>query len=458
MNRIATETADERSNGKRPEPLSDAFALSVEAVLERLRVSVESGLDPTEVRRRQRVFGPNSLREPRSKGLVSILLDQLKSLIVILLTVAAGLSSLYGHFAEAAAIVAVIVINTVIGFFTELRALRSMEALRRLSVITAKVRRNGQTAMISAKHLVPGDIVMIEGGDIVGADLRLIEASKLQCDESILTGESLPIVKQIDSLAQDLALPDRTNMLFQGTAVTRGSGEGVVVATASATNLGQIASLVEQGEEGETPLEMRIDQLSRQLVWATLGLATVIGVVGILTGKSPFLMVETAIALAVAAVPEGLPMVSTLALARGMWRMVRRNALIERLAAVETLGATTVILTDKTGTLTANRMTAVHVAVSTGDILVHPPAIEGEGYFFRNDAPVDLAQDAMACALIEAGVLCNNAALQQSTEGESESEAIGDPTEVALLRLGARAEVYRKDLLKSTARTPGGGV
>lgn len=441
--------ADERSNRKRPELLRDAFALSAGEVLDRLRASVEFGLDPTEVRRRQRVFGPNSLREPRSKGLTSILLDQLKSLIVALLMVAAGLSAIYGHFAEAVAIVAVIVINTAIGFFTELKALRSMEALRRLSVITTKVRRNGQVVEISAKGLVPGDIVVIEGGDIVGADLRLIEASKLQCDESILTGESLPIVKDIDTLAQDIAVPDRTNMLFQGAAVTRGSGEGVVVATGIATELGQIASLVEQGEEGETPLERRIDHLSQQLVWATLGLATVIGVVGVLTGKSPFLMVETAIALAVAAVPEGLPMVSTLALARGMWRMVRRNALVERLAAVETLGAITVILTDKTGTLTANRITAVHIAVPSGDIQVHPPGSEGEGYFFRNGAPFNLAQDALAGAVIEVGVLCNNAALPQSTEDGPEAEAVGDPTEVALLHLGARAEIYRDDLLKS---------
>lgn len=449
MNWISTKLAGEGPNKDRSDLLRDAFALSPEDVLERLRVSVENGLGPTEVRRRQRVFGPNSLKEPRPKSLISILLDQLRSLIVVLLTVAAGLSSLYGHFAEAVAIVAVIVINTAIGFFTELRALRSMEALRRLSVITAKVRRDGQVAEISAKYLVPGDIVVIEGGDIVGADLRLIEASKLQCDESILTGESLPIVKHIDPLAQEIALPDRTNMLFQGTAVTRGSAEGVVVATGTGTELGRIASLVEQGENGETPLERRIDQLSRQLVWATLGLATIIGVVGILTGKSPFLMVETAIALAVAAVPEGLPMVSTLALARGMWRMVRRNALIERLAAVETLGATTVILTDKTGTLTANRMTAVHVAVPAGDILVHPPAADGEGSFFRNGVPFDLAQDTTAHALIEAGVLCNNAALSPSAEGEPEAEAVGDPTEVALLRLGAKAGVYRDDLLKS---------
>jgi Ca2+-transporting ATPase len=423
--------------------------MSAEAVLGRLRVSVENGLDPSEVRRRQRVFGLNSLREPRPKGLFSILLDQLKSLIVVLLTVAAGLSFLYGHFAEAAAIVAVIVINTAIGFFTELRALRSMEALRRLSVITAKVRRDGQVAEIPAKRLVPGDIVLVEGGDIVGADLRLIEASKLQCDQSILTGESLPIMKHIDPLAQDLALPDQTNMLFQGTAVTRGSGEGVVVATGIATELGQIASLVGEGEEGETPLERRIDHLSRQLVWATLGLAAVIGTVGILTGKPPILMVETAIALAVAAVPEGLPMVSTLALARGMWRMVRRNALIERLAAVETLGTTTVILTDKTGTLTVNRMTAVHIAVPTGDVLVGPSDAGRDAGFTSNGVPLEVDQDTMVRAVIEVGVLCNNAVLSPSSEVNPKAKSVGDPTEVALLNLGARTSIFREDLLKT---------
>ena len=215
-----------RSKSFRPELLPEAYALPTEEVLERLQVSVE-GLDAAEASRRRRQFGPNSLRETRPRSAVRILSDQLKSLIVALLSAAAVLSFLFGHWSEAGAIIAVIVINAAIGFFTELRAIRSMEALRRLSVVTAKVRRGGQAREIPAKNLVPGDIVLIEGGDIVGADLRLIQASKIQCDESVLTGESLPIVKRTDPVELDIALPERTNMAFQGTAVTCGSGEAL---------------------------------------------------------------------------------------------------------------------------------------------------------------------------------------------------------------------------------------
>jgi Ca2+-transporting ATPase len=427
--------------------MPEAYALPAEKVLEQLQVSVE-GLDAAEARRRRRQFGPNSLREAKPRSAVRILSGQLKSLIVALLSAAAVLSFLFGHWGEGGAIIAVIVINATIGFFTELRAVRSMEALRRLSVVMAKVRRGGQAREIPAKNLVPGDIVLIEGGDIVGADLRLIQASKLQCDESILTGESLPIVKRIDPLGQDIALSERSNMAFQGTAATRGSGEAVVVATGMATELGQIASLVEEAEEAETPLERRIGHLSRQLVWATLGLAVIVGATGIVTGKPPLLMIETAIALAVAAVPEGLPMVATLALARGMWRMARRNALIERLSAVETLGVTTVILTDKTGTLTENRMTVVHLALPGADVSVEPSAAEGGPVFVRNGAPFEPSRDAMLRALLEVCVLCNNAALPKVDTMDPETRAVGDPMEAALLVLGAKAGIYREDLLE----------
>ena len=400
------------------------------------------GLHPAEARRRRRQVGPNSLREPRPRSTALILCDQFKSLIVALLGTAAALALLFGHWTEAGAIGAVIVINTAIGFFTELRAVRSMEALRRLSVVTAKVRRGGRTREIPAKNLVPGDIVLVEGGDIVSADLRLVEASKLQCDESVLTGESLPVVKHTVPLAEDTTLPDRSNMAFQGTAVTRGSGVGIVAATGMATELGQIATLAEEAEAAETPLEKRIAYLSRQLVWVTLVLAAIIGAAGIATGKPVLLMLETAIALAVAAVPEGLPMVATLALARGMWRMARRNALIERLSAVETLGATTVILTDKTGTLTENRMTVVHLALPSGDVPIAPPA-SGDGL------GVDPAQDATLRALLKACVLCNNAVLAHDGGEAAVTRAVGDPMEAALLAAGARAGIYRDALLET---------
>lgn len=431
------------------QPLQSAHTLSTREILDHLQSSAEAGLREKDVQRRRRRFGPNRLRESKPKGAALILYDQFKSLIVLLLGVAACLSFLFEQWAEGSAIAVVILINAAIGFFTELRAVRSMEALRRLSVVFAKVRRDGRVAEIPAQALVPGDIVLVEGGDIVSADLRLIEASKLQCDESVLTGESLPIVKHTEPLAQAVLLPDRVNMAFQGTAVTRGSGEGVVVATGMATELGQIASLVERAEEPETPLERRIDHLSRQLVWATLGLAAIIGVLGVLTGKPPVLMVETAIALAVAAVPEGLPMVATLALARGMWRMARRNALIERLSAVETLGATTVIMTDKTGTMTENRMTVTTVALPSGDVSVAPSVTPSGSPFTKQGAPLDPSQDAVLRQLLDVCVLCNNASLTPDRERPDEMTAVGDPMEAALLVLGAKAGIERHEFLKA---------
>jgi Ca2+-transporting ATPase len=238
-------------------------------------------------------------------------------------------------------------------------------------------------------------------------------------------------------------------MAFQGTAVTRGAGEGVVAATGMATELGHIAALLEEAEEAETPLERRIDYLSRQLVWATLGLTALIGTIGILTGKPPLLMIETAIALAVAAVPEGLPMVATLALARGMWRMARRNALIERLSAVETLGATTIILTDKTGTMTENRMTVTHAALPSGDVSVAPSTDPSGPPFVKDGVSLDPSQDDGLRQLLEVCVLCNNASISPDPEHPDETLAVGDPMEAALLVLGAKAGLERRDLLKA---------
>ena len=248
-------------------------------------------------------------------------------------------------------------LNALIGFLTELKAARSIEALRALGSHSARVRRDGHVRIIPAEQMVPGDIVVLEAGDAVSADLRLVEASNVAADELTLTGESVAVDKHVGPVAADARLADRSSMLFKGTALTRGSGIGVVTATGLATELGRVSQLVEEAEPGSSPLEKKLARLSAQLVWAVLLLTAVIAGVGFATGEDPFLMVEAAIALAVAAIPEGLPIVATLALARGMWRMARQNALIERLSAVETLGATTVILTDKTGTLTENRMT-----------------------------------------------------------------------------------------------------
>jgi Ca2+-transporting ATPase len=433
----------EIGTGRSEEYVDGPWSHSWEEILDTLEVPPDQGLDESQVRARRRHFGPNRLRSVKSKSVWQILVEQFRSLIVLLLVVAAALSFAFGEWVEGFAITAVIIINAAIGFVTELRAVRSMEALQQLGSVGAKVRREGKAQAIPAEKLVPGDIVLLEGGDVVTADLRLIEASKLQANESALTGESVPVSKQLEALADETPLAERANMVFKGTAITRGSGEGVAVATGMETQLGRISSLVEEAEEEVTPLEKRLEQLGRRLVWVTLGIGALVAISGIVAGKSILLMIETSIALAVASIPEGLPIVATVALARGMWRMARRNALINNLSSVETLGATDVILTDKTGTLTENQMTVTHVALSSGDFKVGGEGLEIEGKFTRDGASVAPLDDHILRQILEVGVLCSNASLRR--EG-SEFEAVGDPVEVALLVAGAKAGIERERL------------
>mgnify|MGYP002682482885 FL=1 len=275
-----------QSNGRNPWSLSD------EDVVEHLGSSAERGLDADQVRRLREQYGPNLLRQVERKSVWQILIHQFKSLIMLLLAGAAILSLAFGDWVDALAIGGVIVINVGIGLFMELKAVRSMEALRRLERVTARVRRAGQVIEVRAQELVPGDIVLIEGGDLVSADMRVLQASKLQVDESVLTGESLPVLKQTDPLDADAALADRTNMLFKGTAVTRGSGEAVVTATGMNTELGEISSLVHEAQESATPLERRLALLARKLLWVTLLIIVIVAVTGIARGKGVVMMLS----------------------------------------------------------------------------------------------------------------------------------------------------------------------
>jgi Ca2+-transporting ATPase len=428
--------------GKSNAPVTEPWSRDAGDVLKTLAVSAEAGLDDAEVRRRRKEYGPNRLREAKKKSLRVILANQFKSLIILLLTAAAVLSFSFTRWLDGTAIVVVIAINTAIGFVTEWKAVRSMEALRKLSRVQARVRRVGEAQEIPAERLVPGDIVLVEGGDIVSADLRLVEASKLQADESALTGESVPVRKTVDPVEGDVEIPGRKNMLFKGTNITRGSGLAVVVSTGMSTELGRISSLMEETEEEETPLEKRLDRLGRKLIWVTLGIAAAITVSGTIVGRDFVTMIEVAIALAVAAIPEGLPIVATIALARGMWRMARRNALVNRLSAVETLGATTVICSDKTGTLTENRMTVKEIALPEGTLTLEADEFQGP-----ENAPKEENGDRLE-RLLRAGVLCNNASLRRGGEGEEGKRAVGDPMEVALLEAGRRVGLERGALLE----------
>jgi Ca2+-transporting ATPase len=398
--------------------MSSPWALDAPRVARDLGVDPAQGLSQAEAARRLRRDGPNRLGAVRRRRLLSILWAQLRSLLVGLLAVAAGIGFVAGDRVEAIAILAVIALNTAIGFFSELRAVRSMEALRRLGVTTCRVRRDGRLHALPTDALVRGDLVLLEGGDVVPADLRVLEAARVQVDEGALTGESLPVAKHADPLPAGTPLAERACMLYRGTAVSAGTALGVVTATGMDTELGAISRLVGEIKPQATPLERRLDRLGQRL--AVLAVLIAVGVIGVGVAQhhAPMIMVMTGIALAVAALPEGLPVVATLSLARGMHRMARRNALVNRLAAVETLGATTVICTDKTGTLTENRLTVTH--------LVLPDA--GPRELPADAVPPDLA--AARARLLDAGRRCNNAVLH----GE---QGLGDPLEVALL-LAAR--------------------
>lgn len=452
-------------------------------VLHELGVDPARGLTSGGVRRRRDHWGPNALREHERRGAWKVLVAQFRSVIVLLLAAAAVLAFATGGPVEAAAILAVLVVNATIGFVTELRAVASMSALRELGRVSTRALRDGTQRDVPAEDLVPGDLVVLEAGDIVTADLRLVEASGLQVSEAPLTGESVPVEKDVPPVPLETPLAERSSLVYKGTAVTRGSALGVVVATGMETELGRISSLVERAEDASTPLEESLAGLGRRLVWLTLGLAALLVASGLAVGRELLPMVEISIALAVAAIPEGLPIVATLALARGMWRMSRRNALVERLAAVETLGSTGVILTDKTGTLTENLMSVERLDLPGGS--VEPEALAG---------PTDASGDTVALlervtgdessplqdrarAILLTIALCNNASLvdgsqgptdgapearshdgpgsehpkggdEKTEAGDREGDSVGDPMEVGLLRAGRAAGIERPSLLR----------
>ena len=426
------------------------------AICEDLGVDPARGLPVAEVRERRERHGPNRFAEAPRRRAGSILLDQFRSVVIVVLVIAGAVAFAFRHWAEGIAITAVLLINGGLGFVTEWKAVRSMEALRELGRDTIRVRRDGQDTEVPADDLVPGDIVVFTGGDLVPADIRLVEANTVRVNESALTGESVPVLKGTAAVDAGAPLAEREGMLFRGTTVTQGSGLGVVVATGMATELGRISELAAGAQEEVTPLQKRLDRLGRRLAWITGTVAVVVASVGLLAGKDPARMIETAIALGVAAIPEGLPIVATLALARGMVLMARRNALINRLPAVEALGATGVIFTDKTGTLTENHMTLRRVASPAGGFAVDEEqgaftperdVEDGEGRGGSHASGPDAAHHPLLRRILEIGVLCNNAALA-GRDGDRHPDAEqGDPTETALLRAGRRAGLDREELL-----------
>ncbi|MBX3732868.1 MAG: cation-translocating P-type ATPase [Verrucomicrobiae bacterium] len=400
--------------------------------------STATGLPAQEAAQRLAANGSNELKEGKRISSWQIFLSQFKSLIIWILIAAGVISGVLGETVDAIAILAIVILNAVIGFYQEFNAEKSIAALKKLTAPQAKVRRDGRVSSIPASGIVAGDIIELEAGDLVAADARLLEASSLKCIESTLTGESDAVAKQPLTLDKgEIPLGDRENMVFMGTSVATGQGSAVVVATAMNTEIGRIAGLIEEaGVEASTPLQQKLDSFGRILVWASLGIVALLFVLGLLRGMKFFELFMTSVSLAVAAVPEGLPAVVTVSLALGVMRMSRRRALVRKLPAVETLGSTTVICTDKTGTLTVGEMTvrALYVAGQTYEVTGEGYEPNGEVRFEGKASDARHAGPLLELATVLVG--CNNAHLVLE---EGTWRVIGDPTEGALLASGHKA-------------------
>lgn len=393
-------------------------ALEATAVTKSFEVDPTAGLSSVEVVQRRTRFGDNALETAHSRAAWRILLDQFKSLVVGLLAAAAVVAWLSGDVTEALAILVVLGLNALIGFVTEWQAGRALNALRQSSHATTRVRRDQREAMIDSAELVPGDVVILNAGDRVPADLRLLEAASLRAEESALTGESVPVEKAVTAVAADAVLAERHSMLYLGTMIASGRALAMVTAIGAQTEMGKIGHLVASVPDEPTPLERRLDEMGRHLVMLVLAIAAIVMVTGWLRGEPLWVMIEVGISLAVAAVPEGLPTVTTLILALGVLRMAGKRAIVRRLSAVETLGSTTVICSDKTGTLTENRMTVREYQLANGS------AIKIEDKLSAND-------NELLNRTVRAGVLCNEAAF--NPDAVEKERATGDPTEIALL-------------------------
>ena len=430
------------------------YALSREEVLEQFKTDDKKGLSDKEIKERQARFGPNDLAKAPKAPSWSLFINQFRDFMVLVLLAATAISAFLGEYADAITILIIVVVNAILGFVQEYRAERSMEALKQLTAPEAKVIRGGQERKIPAVELVPGDIVILEEGDRIPADLRLLKTVNLEIEESTLTGESVPVKKTEAALAgKDLPLGDTRNMSYLGTVVTRGRGRGIVVNTGMATEMGQIYGMIQEAGQEETPLQRRLAQLGKGLVAFCLSICAVVVVVGITRGEEAYNMFLAGVSLAVAAIPEGLPAIVTVALAIGLQRMIRRNAIIRKLPAVETLGCATVICSDKTGTLTQNEMTVRKVVVG-GDTF----DVTGEGYDPKGEfAGAGDKHDTNFTLMMKASVLCNNTVLQRGSVsvaglfrgivrgGSARGWSIlGDPTEGALLVMSAKAGFWRE--------------
>ena len=430
------------------------YAKSLDEIEAELSTDLKHGLTSAEVEKRRAKYGPNELIERGLKSPWKILLEQLTEIMVVILIISAVISIFLHEVTDAIVILIIVVLNALLGFTQEYRAERAMAALKKMAAPKVKVHRDGHLIEISSRELVPGDVIQLDAGDAVPADCRLIEAINLRVQEAVLTGESEPVEKNTQVIqGENIPVGDRRNMVFMGTVTTYGRGSAVVVQTGMQTELGRIADMIQGVGQEATPLQKRLAQLGRGLAVAALVIVGIVFGLGVLRGEPIRIMFQTAISMAVAAVPEGLPAVVTIALALGAQRMLQRRALIRKLPAVETLGSVTTICSDKTGTLTENRMTVTVVDVAGNridfleEVQNYSPTLPDR----RKIEPVLVEYPAVALLLV-GGTLCNDAVIEANESARGGFVSVGDPTEGALVIAGARVGLWKDELEKAMPR------
>ena len=431
-------------------------ALDSEEVFNELATDRERGLDAAEVVRRRQLHGSNQLSEAPRPTFLQLLIAQFNNFIILLLIGAAVISGFLGEWIDAAAIIAIVILNATLGVIQEQRAEEALAALKKLAAPEAQVLRDGSRRSVPGPELVPGDIVFVEAGNFIPADVRLFEAVNLRVEEAALTGESVPVAKDASiRLEADIPLGDRKNTAFMGTLVNTGRGQGIVVSTGMHTQIGLIAAMLQGVEEETTPLQKRLDGLGKVLGIAAIAICAMVFAIGMLRGHAPLEMFMLAVGLAIAAVPEGLPAVVTISLALGMREMVKRHALIRRLSSVETLGSTTVICSDKTGTLTQNKMTVTRVWADDDLLAVSDSGNILAGEFLADGRPVPPADHPAVLTALWIGALNNDASLEISGASGAEGRTyrmVGDPTEGALLVAAAKADALPRPLNQAYPR------
>src|SRR4030043_1408594 len=423
--------------------------LSISEVTESLNSGIQ-GLTREEAERRLAQFGPNELAEKKKISPFVLWLGQFKDFLIVILLVAVVLSAVLGEVPDAIVIFVIVLFATTLGFIQEYRAERAMEALKRMAAPTSSVVRDGQEIEIAAREIVPGDIVALRTGDKVPADCRLIEAVNLKAEEAPLTGESVPVEKTFVPIPGEVSIGDRKNMAFMGTTVVWGRGKAIVTGTGLQTEFGKIATLIQEVEEGPTPLQVNLKKMGKFIAYAALAMCFVLAVIGVLRGHEILEMLIWGVSLAIAAVPEALPAVVTIGLAIGVRRMAKRHALIRKLHAAETLGCTTVICSDKTGTLTQDQMTVRRIYVDGKTIDVTGVGYEPKGEFHLNGRAIDVSKDIPLQTLFQISALCNDTSLA-STDGVWSIR--GDPTEGALTVISAKAGLSAQELNARFPRT-----